>query len=262
MRDTVRTVRTLFKGLVMFSLVLSYIVASFFIRLMPLPERKKRALLTKNASFFARQALPVLGIDVTVHEREKLPVRRKVRLVVSNHLSSLDILVLLSLVPPVFVASVELKNRLLTGMIARCGGSIFVERRSAASLKKEIDEIARVLREGFTVVVFPEGTTSNGACVKPFKNSLLDAAIKSGIKVLPLCLRYRRVNAEPLNAENRDSVLYYGGVTFVRHALKVLSLQSIDVEVTVLETIPTHGHESRKQLATAAHRAISTAYRQ
>ncbi len=229
---------------------------------MPLRERKRRALLTKNASFFAKQALPVLSIDVTVHGREKLPERRKGRLIVSNHLSSLDILVLLSLVPSVFVTSVELKNRLLTGMIARCGGSIFVERRSVASLKKEIDEISRVLKEGCTVVVFPEGTTSNGERVMPFKNSLLDAAVKTAVKILPLCLRYRKVNSEAVTAQNRNSVFYHGGETFVRHALKVLRLKSIEVEVTALETIPAPGHESRKQLAAAAHRAISTAYRQ
>jgi 1-acyl-sn-glycerol-3-phosphate acyltransferase len=253
--------RTIFKGLVMFSLVLTYIAASFFIRLIPLSERKRRALLTKNSSFFARKALPVLGIDVTVHGREKLPARGKTRLIVSNHLSSLDILVLLALVPSVFITSVELKNRLLTGMIARCGGSIFVERRSVASLKKEISEVSRVLKEGLTVVVFPEGTTSNGERVMPFKNSLLDAAIKSAVKILPLCLRYRKVNSEDVTAENRDSVFYYGGATFARHAFKVLSLKSIEVEVFALETIAAHGQESRKHLAVAAHRAISAAYR-
>jgi 1-acyl-sn-glycerol-3-phosphate acyltransferase len=246
----------------MFSLVLSYIATSFFIRLMPLRNRKRRALLTKNSSFFAKQALSVLDIGMTVHGREKLPVRGKTRLIVSNHLSSLDILVLLSLVPSVFVTSVELKNRLLTGMIARCGGSIFVERRSVASLKKEISEISRVLKEGFTVVVFPEGTTSNGECVMPFKNSLFDAAIKSAAKILPLSLHYRKVNSEEVTVQNRDSVFYYGGETFVRHAFRVLSLKSIEVEVTALETIPVHGQTSRKQLAAAAHRAISAAYRQ
>ena len=164
--------RPTFKGLEIVALILSYIAASFFIRLLFLSKSKRRALSTRNSSFFAKQVLSVLGIDVTVHGREKLPARGKTRFVVSNHVSSLDILVLLSLVPSVFVTSVELKNRWLTGMIARCGGSIFVERRSAASLKKEINEISRVLKEGLTVVVFPEGTTSNGERVMPFKNSL------------------------------------------------------------------------------------------
>ena len=254
--------RTIFKGLGIAALILSYIAASFFIRLLFLSKSKRRALSTRNSSFFAKQVLSVLGIDVTVHGREKLPARGKTRFVVSNHVSSLDILVLLSLVPAVFVTSVELKNRWLTGMIARCGGSLFVERRSAASLKKEIDEISRVLRKGFTVVVFPEGTTSNGERVMPFKNSLFDAAIKSPAKILPLCMRYRKVNAEEVAVQNRDSIFYYGGETFVRHALKVLSLKSIEVEVTALDTIPAHGHESRKQLAASAHHAISASYRQ
>ncbi len=96
----------------------------------------------------------------------------------------------------------------------------------------------------------------------PFKNSLFDAAIKSPATILPLSMRYRKVNAEELTAENRDSVFYYGGTTFVRHALTVLRLKSIEVEVTALETIPAHGHGSRKQMAAAAHRAISAAYRQ
>jgi len=255
-------VRTIFKGLGIVALILSYITTSFFIRLIPLRDRKKRLLLIINSSFFAKQALPVLGMDVTVKGREKLPARGKIRLIVSNHVSSLDILVLLSLIPSVFVTSVELKHRLLTGMIARCGGSIFVERRSVASLRKEISEISRVLKEGCTVVVFPEGTTSNGERVMPFKNSLLDAAAKTAVKILPLCVRYRKVNSEEITAQNRDSVFYHGGVTFVKHALQVLSLKSIEVEVVALETIPVHGQISRKQLAAAAHHAISTAYRQ
>ena len=254
--------RTIFKGLGIVALILSYITTSFFIRLIPLRDRKKRLLLMINSSFFAKQALPVLGMDVTVKGREKLPARGKIRLIVSNHVSSLDILVLLSLIPSVFVTSVELKHRLLTGMIARCGGSIFVERRSVASLRKEISEISRVLKEGCTVVVFPEGTTSNGERVMPFKNSLLDAAAKTAVKILPLCVRYRKVNSEEITAQNRDSVFYHGGVTFVKHALQVLSLKSIEVEVVALETIPVHGQISRKQLAAAAHHAISTAYRQ
>jgi len=181
-------------------------------------------------------------------------------LVVSNHLSYVDILAISSLMPVVFITSVDLKNTFLLGTLSKFGGSVFIERRNAAGLKKEIESITRVLGHGFTVALFPEGTTSNGEYVQPFKNALFESAIKAKCDILPICLRYTKVNNCHITTDSRDSIFYYGGLTLFSHFPRLLALQSVDLEVHPLETLRVHAHDSRKELAARAHSAINVAY--
>ena len=106
----------------------------------------------------------------------------------ANHVSYVDILVIASRTPAVFITSVELKRTFPLGMLAWFGGSLFVERRSPAGLKQEISAIARTLQEGTSVVLFPEGTTFDGDHVRPFRSSLFTAAIRAAVPVQPVCI--------------------------------------------------------------------------
>jgi 1-acyl-sn-glycerol-3-phosphate acyltransferase len=203
----------------------------------------------------------VLNIRIHLKHRERKQAARGALLIVANHVSYIDVLIIAALAPSVFVTSVELGSTLFLGMLARLGGSMFVERRKPSGIKKEISTISSVLGDGFSVSLFPEGTTSNGDQVQLFKNPLFDAAIAVNADVLPICLRYTRVNNKPLSPGNRDSVFYYGGTKFFEHVPRLLSLASVDVDVTMLKPIRTHGAASRKELAAQAHEAISAAYR-
>jgi len=136
-----------------------------------------------------------------------------------------------------------------------------VERRTASGLKKEIESISHVLDQGFSVVLFPEGTTSNGERVQPFKNPLFDSAIRAKSNIFPFCLRYAKVNNRHITVDSRDSVFYYGDMTFCRHLPRLLALRSVDLEVLPLEIIRLPADASRKALALQAHDAINTAYR-
>ena len=252
--------RALLKGAGLIPLLLSYLLLSGVIRLLPVLQKTKRAAAIRTTSGFARIALFLFNIRVHVKHREHVHETGGVRLIVSNHLSYIDVLVISSLVPSVFITSVELKNTALLGTLARLSGSIFVERRRPSGLKHEIEDIALALGQGLPVVLFPEGTTSNGDRVQPFKNSLFDAAVLTRANIVPICLCYNRVNNEHVTPENRDLVFYYGGVTFAKHFLRFLSLRSIDVEVVPLKRIKVRPGESRKELAAETHRAISTEY--
>jgi len=230
------------------------------ISLLPARRKTRRAASIRTTSVFARFILVLLGVRVLVKHRERLSTTCGVRLVVSNHLSYIDVLVIASLVPSVFVTSVELRHTALLGTLARLSGSIFVERRRPSGLKREIGDIAAVLGQGLAVSLFPEGTTSNGDRVQPFKNSLFDAAVATRADIVPVCVRYTRVNQESLNPRNRDAVFYYGGISFLKHAPSLLALQSVEVEVIVLKIIKIHERHTRKELAALAHSAISAAY--
>jgi 1-acyl-sn-glycerol-3-phosphate acyltransferase len=166
------------------------------------------------------------------------------------------------LIPSTFIASVdEVGDKFLLGTLAKFGGSVFVDRRSRAKLTEEIEVIADVLRNGINVVLFPEGTTSNGDRVLCFKTSLLTPALRSNIDVLPICMKYLRVNRENLNSKNRDLVFYYGDMTFFQHFWGVLSLKSVEMELIGLENIKINENLTRKEVAELAFNSINLAYR-
>jgi 1-acyl-sn-glycerol-3-phosphate acyltransferase len=241
-------------------LILSYAVASAIVAAFtlqhPVRQRRRAAL----ASACSKIILPLLGVRVTVRHRERFPAKGRSRLIVANHVSSLDVPILSSLAPAVFVTSVELGRTPFLGLLARSGGSIFVERRNPSGLKREIAAVVRSLRAGLPVMLFPEGTTSKGDGVMPFKNSLFDAAVRAGTDIQPVCIRYLAIDGKTVLPADCDAVFYHG-IRFSRHALGVLGCRSIHAEVTVLPMIPAGPGSSRKELAARAHRAVAEAYR-
>lgn len=249
--------RAVFKALGTIALVVPYLLASLAAIALPGRARTRRTRLASIASFFSRRALALYGVRVIAKGRMGPHAGR---LVIANHLSYVDVLVTASLEPSVFVTSMELRNTPVLGHLARLSGSLFVERRRASGLKREIEAITRALNQGFSVVLFPEGTTSNGDSVCPFKRSLFDAAIRAPSSVQPVCLRYTSVNQQALTTGTRDAVFYYGGTTFFRHFPRFLALRSVTVEVSLLAPLFARTGETRKHLADRAHDAISRAY--
>ena len=253
--------RILARSICAILLLLLYALVSLGILALPAGRVRKRSLLTRTTSLTARFVLLVLGVRVTVRRRRQRRSRpRRNYLVLANHLTYVDILVIASVMPGVFITSEELRRTFPLGSLARFGGSLFVERRSPAGLKREISEIAGVLREGTTVILFPEGTTSNGDTVRPFKNSLLTAALATGTTILPVCIRYLRIDGNPIDHRNRDTLYYYGGTTFFEHLPRMLRHRSVEVECILLRPIAARSGCSRKDLAALAHDAISTVY--
>jgi 1-acyl-sn-glycerol-3-phosphate acyltransferase len=167
-------IRVVIKFPVFLILVLSFTLASFFTDIFVRDKKRKLICLSKTTSFFSKLGLKVMGIKVNVKNYENLTRMNNNYLIVSNHLSYTDIVVISSVCPSIFIASIDqVKNTFLLGTIAKFGGSVFVERRSRSNLLKEIETLLDLLKEGFNMVLFPEGTTSNGDCVLPFKSPFL-----------------------------------------------------------------------------------------
>lgn len=186
---------------------------------------------------------------------------KKNYLILCNHISYLDIFILSSFFPASFIASVdEVRNTFLLGKVTELSGGFFVERRSRSGLRAEIESISGMLKMGINVALFPEGTTSNGERVLPFKTPLISIAQKAEKDILPLCIKYRRINGEEINARNRDLIYYYGEMNFFEHFFDFLSVSSVDVELMMLESINPVSGASRKELAASAFSAISSAY--
>jgi lyso-ornithine lipid O-acyltransferase len=215
---------------------------------------------SKTASWYMGLLLLAFGVRVDYRNIDNLTRNDKNFLIVSNHLSYIDVFIIFSLVPSVFVANSELNEEFLLGRLTAYAGGVFVERRNRTKLSKEIDLISDLLNEGFNVVLFPEGTTSNGNGVLPFKNPFITAAIRSNVDLVPVCVKYRRIDGEDINFTNRDDIYYYGDAKFFDHALRLLSHKTVDAEMFELEKIEVKPEHTRKELSNLAYNIISSAY--
>lgn len=225
----------------------------------------KRRLAYHHAALHARLLLRVLGIRVGLEAGAGDPARlrarpAKNRLILSNHLSYVDVLVLMAVFPSAFITSVEVAETLFLGTLSRLGGALFVERRTARNLPGEIGLLRAMLEEGHDLVLFPEGTTGTGERVLPFKNALFTAALEARADVLPVCLSYETVDGKSFGPENRDTLCYYGEMRFGPHFLRLHRVKTIEARVRILPAIAYDPGLSRKEIGERAYRQIREAY--
>ncbi len=252
--------RQIIKGLVFFIIVITFFLISFIADLIIRDRKKKLITFSQITSFYAKMLLILLGIKVNLKNLDKYIKADQNYMIVCNHLSYIDIFVLYSVLPAVFVANSELEEEFPLGSITAYAGGIFVERRNRSRLLDDMNKISDVLNMGLDIVLFPESTTSNGESVLPFKAPFLKSAINAGKNVLPLCINYRKINGAPVDNENRDFVFYYGSISFFAHLFRLLTVKSIDVDLEALEEIEVNPDMTRKELSQTAYERISGSY--
>jgi lyso-ornithine lipid O-acyltransferase len=239
--------------------LISYILVSLVVDVLVRNTDTKLKWLAKITSIGSTIALWILGITVTAKNR---PINKNALskvLVISNHLSYIDIFIISSLFPSLYITSVEVQHMFFLGLMTRLGGSLFIERRSKTLLLNEIERIAGILKRGYTITLFPEGTSSNGEKVLPFKGALFKTAEKAAVPIQPICIKYTEINKKPITPKNRDYAYYYGDLEFFPHLLKLFFAGSIKVNVTFLEQ-QTNLQIDRKNLVDNVFTAISDCY--
>ncbi len=216
---------------------------------------RKRAVIGLT-QVSARALLRVLGIRI--HAPKPFPaLPTQGCLVVSNHQSYLDILLLSAHFPVQFVAKKEVASWPLIGAMAQLGNTIFIDRGSTRQSWQCAHEIIASLQQGIHVLVFPEGTSTNGTKVLPFKSLLFCAALKTGSPVLPLTLNYVAINEQPLDEQTRDLCCWHGPMEFVGHFWQVLALRRIAVFLEAHDMlIPPHPLTA-PELAQRAHEKVA-----
>lgn len=170
-------------------------------------------------------------------------------LLVSNHLGYLDIPVFASLTPAIFVAKHEVKSWPVFGWFARLAGTVFVHRERRAQTVEATREIETALGSGGLVILFPEGTSSNGEMILPFKSSLMEPAAKLSSPLTAGWIHYELDDGDP-----REEVCYWKDMTLVPHLINLLSKRSVRATVRFA---PFHGNfADRKELARKMHQEI------
>jgi 1-acyl-sn-glycerol-3-phosphate acyltransferase len=174
-------------------------------------------------------------------------------LVVTNHVSWLDIVALNAIQPSHMVAKVEVRGWPVIGWLAAVGGTIFIDRERLHSLPATVAKMAAALRAGECVVVFPEGTTSCGRRFGPYRRASFQAAVDAGVDVRPVAVRFRvGPDGSPTTA-----AAFVGSGSLWASLCRVAALRDLVVEVEMLPPLLRAGHPNRRSLAAAAYDAVT-----
>lgn len=206
---------------------------------------------------FHRLACRLLGIRVAI---AGMPHRGRPLLVLANHTSWLDIVVLSSVMPVVFVAKSEVAGWPLFGMLARLQRTVFVDRQRRHRSAETAGEMAGRLGRGDAVVLFAEGTSSDHNRVLPFRSTLVGAVGsvtgENGVSIQPVAINYARMQGLPIGRARRPRVAWYGGMTLPPHLWAVACAGALDVELAFGDPVAAASGADRKRLAADAEVAV------
>jgi 1-acyl-sn-glycerol-3-phosphate acyltransferase len=200
---------------------------------------------------YHRLVLRVLGIRLKL---EGLAIAQGPALIVSNHVSWLDITVLSAIAPLSFVAKREVNGWPFFGSLARLQRTVFVDRDKRHTTAGVRDEMMQRLKQGDILVLFAEGTSGDGSRVLPFKSSFFAAADVSGIPVHPVTLAYNGHWGLPMNRRSRPLYAWYGDMDLGSHLWEALA--SGPVEVTAVCHAPLPHGTGRKIMARTAEESV------
>lgn len=208
--------------------------------------------------FYHRTALKLIGVRLRL---VGAPLRQPSTLYVGNHVSWLDIPVIGAILPVSFIAKREVGDWGPFGTLARLQRTIFVDRERRGEAHEQKNEIAARLAEGDSLVLFAEGTSTDGAIVLPFKSALLAVAepATSGrdtLMVQPFTIAYRAINGVPLSRGMRPLIGWYGDMALEPHFLALLGLGRVDVDVIFHPPVKSGDFASRKTLAAHCHAQV------
>lgn len=170
-------------------------------------------------------------------------------LMVCNHLGYIDIIVLCAVTPCVFVSKYDVKYWPIFGYFAGLGGTLFVKREKRTDVGRLAEEMQEVLTQGVPLALFPEGTSSGGDSVLPFKSALLEPVTQLDLPVTPAAIEYSLAEGSV-----RDEICYWADMTLVPHMMNVFSQERIGAKVVFGE--PRYHKGDRKQLAKELHAEV------
>jgi lyso-ornithine lipid O-acyltransferase len=172
-------------------------------------------------------------MKLSVIREGELP--RDAALLISNHISWLDIIVIGQYLPVYFVAKSDISSWPIIGYLSRQGGTIFIRRGNKKSIKETAEKMIWVLKQNSNIVAFPEGTTTSGNEVLSFHASLFQPALLTKSVIQPVVIQYE--------GEAKHQAPFIGDDDFVRHLIKMLCLDKVEVRLSFLPVIKSLGKD-------------------
>ncbi|MCU0898555.1 MAG: 1-acyl-sn-glycerol-3-phosphate acyltransferase [Burkholderiales bacterium] len=202
---------------------------------------------------WSKKLLSILNVRVRPHNAPHVWPERT--LVVTNHVSWLDIFAIYAVAPGLFVAKSEIAGWPVVGSLVAKVGTLFIERGRSRHARHTKERIAEVLATGRRVAVCPEGTTSDGSHVRRFHAALLQPAIDAAAIVQPVALRYTDAHGEFTLA-----AAYIDDMSLGESLWRIASMRRMHVEVRFADPIDATG-ATRRELSAAAHEAVAALLR-
>jgi 1-acyl-sn-glycerol-3-phosphate acyltransferase len=195
--------------------------------------------------------LRILNVETRIHGAPPGALPGNL-LIVANHISWLDIFVLNTLQPARFIAKAELRRWPVIGWLSASAGTLFVERERRRHARSVNRDAAEALSRGDVIAIFPEGTTTDGFTLLPFKGSLLQPIVDAEGHVQPIAIRYR-------DATGAQSVApaYVGDTSFATSFWTLTAERSLVADLHLAPVLPARARH-RRELARAAEDAIRT----
>jgi len=191
----------------------------------------------RHVGWWSASMLRRMGIAL----RSEGAPRGAATLLVANHISWLDILAINAVYPSRFVSKSDVRRWPLIGWLVACGGTLFIERERKRDALRVVHQVAAALKEGQTIAVFPEGTTSEGHGLLPFHANLLQAAVSTGTPIQAVALRF---------SDSRDAVsraaAYVGDMHLVRSLWSVVMASQMCAQLKWLSPMPSDGVDRRE----------------
>lgn len=187
--------------------------------------------------------------------------KQRPTLYIANHVSYLDIFLLGSIVPGYFVAKSEVSGWPLLGKLARLQNTLFIERNSRRA-REQVEILQKQLVDGGNLILFPEGTSTDGAHVEPFKSSLFHAAESKAnvdISIQPMTLAYTHHKGLKMTQPIRDYYAWYATMPFLSHFVQALGMRNADIELIFHAPVKVADFDSRKACAEHCWSAVNTA---
>jgi 1-acyl-sn-glycerol-3-phosphate acyltransferase len=211
------------------------------------------------ATHYYRFLCRLLGIRVRVVGK---PAGERAVLYVSNHVSWADIVAIGSITPVAFVAKSEVASWPLVGVTAKLQRTVFVDRRRRQQTAGAVNEIVARLNSGVSVVLFAEGTSSDGNRVLPFRSALLGAVEQAaaggerGIRIQPMSICYTALHGIPMGRQHRPLVAWYGDLDFMPHIRTLIARGPMDAVVTFGEPVAADAASDRKAMTRQLEGAV------
>lgn len=206
--------------------------------------------------FWHRGVAKIIGLKIEVLGT---PIHNKQIMYISNHLSYLDIPVIGSILKASFIAKEDIAHWPVIGFLSTVQQTAFIS-RNAYNAKKVANALDKMVKDGKSLILFPEGTSTVGTSVLPFKSSLFSLATPKDlppIPIQPFVIELISVNGKSPTTESRDLYAWYGDMDFAPHIWDYLQNKGATIRLTFLDKITPDAEMDRKTLSKMVEDKIS-----
>ncbi len=232
---------------VLFFLLWTGLALMVFVVAIPLDQRLTIARLWHKGCL----KLFAVKLKIIGEKSEQAPI-----LFVANHVSYLDIIILGSQLKASFVSKAEVRKWPLFGWLSTLQNTVFINRRSR-EIKVQLKELSNRVSNQENLIIFPEGTSTDGKTVKPFKSSLFAICdLHPELNIQAIGLKYLNNKGEPLTDQVRDQYAFYADFPFGAHFWGMLQGSGVCVEVSFPPILNTQSYSNRKKVATVSQQLI------